>query len=110
MKKYLVIGNPIKHSLSPILHNYWIKKEKINAIYQKKKLEEQLKEVTKAFLCNPKKNNLKNNEIYLSRIFLWFSKDFGTKKDKINFISKYSGIKFKNPKIRYLSYDWSLNN
>ncbi len=40
MKKYLVIGNPIKHSLSPILHNYWIKKEKINAIYQKKKLDE----------------------------------------------------------------------
>ena len=26
MKKYLVIGNPIDHSLSPKLHNYWIKK------------------------------------------------------------------------------------
>ena len=26
MKKYLVIGNPIDHSLSPRLHNYWIKK------------------------------------------------------------------------------------
>ena len=26
MKKYLVIGNPIEHSLSPKLHNYWIKK------------------------------------------------------------------------------------
>ena len=24
MKKYLVIGNPIDHSLSPLLHNYWI--------------------------------------------------------------------------------------
>ena len=40
MKKYLVIGNPIEHSLSPILHNYWIKKNEINAIYEKKKLEE----------------------------------------------------------------------
>ena len=36
MKKYLVIGNPIKHSLSPRLHNYWIKKNKINATYEKK--------------------------------------------------------------------------
>ena len=26
MKKYKVIGNPIEHSLSPTLHNYWIKK------------------------------------------------------------------------------------
>ncbi len=36
MKKYLVIGNPIDHSLSPILHNYWFKKNKISAIYEKK--------------------------------------------------------------------------
>ncbi len=40
MKKYLVIGNPIEHSLSPKLHNYWIKKNNIKAIYDKKKLHE----------------------------------------------------------------------
>ena len=40
MKKYLVIGNPIKHSLSPTLHNHWIKKNNINAIYEKKQLTE----------------------------------------------------------------------
>ena len=40
MKNYLVIGNPIEHSLSPQLHNYWIKNNNINAIYEKKKLNE----------------------------------------------------------------------
>ena len=40
MKKFLVIGNPIEHSLSPILHNYWIKNNSINAIYEKRKLDE----------------------------------------------------------------------
>ena len=40
MKKYLVIGNPIEHSLSPKLHNYWIKNNDIGAIYEKKKLLE----------------------------------------------------------------------
>jgi shikimate dehydrogenase len=40
MKKFLVIGNPIKHSLSPKLHNYWIKSNNIDAIYEKKKLDE----------------------------------------------------------------------
>ena len=39
MKKYLVIGNPINHSLSPKLHNYWIKQNHIHAIYEKKKME-----------------------------------------------------------------------
>ena len=40
MKKYLVIGNPIEHSLSPKLHNFWIKKNNIDAEYNKKKINE----------------------------------------------------------------------
>jgi shikimate dehydrogenase len=40
MKKFLVIGNPIEHSLSPQLHNYWIKDNGIDAIYEKLKLNE----------------------------------------------------------------------
>jgi len=35
MKKFLVIGNPIEHSLSPKLHNYWIKENNLQAIYAK---------------------------------------------------------------------------
>jgi len=38
MKKYLVIGNPIEHSLSPKLHNHWIKQNNIDAVYEKKQL------------------------------------------------------------------------
>ena len=40
MKKYFVIGNPINHSLSPKLHNYWLKENNIDAIYDKKKIDE----------------------------------------------------------------------
>jgi shikimate dehydrogenase len=40
MKKFLVIGNPIEHSLSPMLHNYWINENNINALYEKHKLDE----------------------------------------------------------------------
>ena len=29
MKKYIVIGNPIAHSLSPKLHNSWLKENNI---------------------------------------------------------------------------------
>ncbi len=40
MKNFLVIGNPIEHSLSPKLHNYWIKENNIDAMYDKKQLSE----------------------------------------------------------------------
>ena len=41
MKKYFVIGNPIEHSLSPKLHNHWFKQNNINALYHKKKVNEE---------------------------------------------------------------------
>ena len=36
MKKnrFAIIGRPISHSLSPIMHNYWFDKYKINAEYE----------------------------------------------------------------------------
>ena len=58
MKKYLVIGNPIEHSLSPNLHNYWIKKNSINAIYEKQKLNEN---ELKSLILNIKKKKIKWN-------------------------------------------------
>jgi len=55
MKKFLVIGNPIEHSLSPELHNYWIKNNNINAIYEKQKLnKDQLEE----FISQVKENKI----------------------------------------------------
>ena len=40
MKKFIVIGNPIKHSLSPLVHNHWFEKNKVEASYEKKQLED----------------------------------------------------------------------
>ena len=55
MKKYLVIGNPIEHSLSPQLHNYWIKNNNIDAIYEKKKLD---KDKIEDLILEIKKKNI----------------------------------------------------
>ncbi len=33
-KKFGIIGNPVKHSLSPVLHKYWFKKYGIDADYE----------------------------------------------------------------------------
>jgi shikimate dehydrogenase len=39
MKKVCVIGWPIEHSRSPLIHNYWLKKYGIDAVYEKKPIE-----------------------------------------------------------------------
>ena len=39
MKKACVIGWPIGHSRSPLIHNYWLKKYGIDAVYEKKPVE-----------------------------------------------------------------------
>ena len=67
MKKYLVIGNPIEHSLSPKLQNYWIKKNNINAVYDKKKLDKS--DIKKII------NEVKDEKINGINVTLPFKKD-----------------------------------
>ena len=66
MKKYLVIGNPISHSLSPKLQNYWIKKHNIDAIYEKEKLNED--ELEKLFV------NIRNKKVNGANVTVPFKK------------------------------------
>ena len=66
MKKYLVVGNPIEHSLSPKLQNYWLNSNKIEAIYGKlQAYDDDLKE-----LCN----NIKNGQLNGLNITVPFKK------------------------------------
>ena len=56
MKKYLVIGNPIDHSLSPKLQNYWMKINSITGFYEKKKINEnRLKDIVELIKKKKKK-------------------------------------------------------
>ena len=67
MKKYLVIGNPITHSLSPELHNYWLRENNINGIYNKEQLDKN--DLKKFFL------KIKKKEINGANITVPFKKD-----------------------------------
>ena len=39
-RNYLIIGNPVEHSLSPKIHNFWFNENNINATYEKETLSE----------------------------------------------------------------------
>jgi shikimate dehydrogenase len=59
MSNYFVIGNPINHSLSPLIHNYWFKKYNIESNYEKKQLNESdLKDFVKEMRVNKFINGL----------------------------------------------------
>ena len=81
----------------------------LNEAYIEKNLNNQLNAATKEFLIDSTKNIIKENKSILSKIFLWFGKDFGSKKMIKEFISEYSGVKFNKFKIDYLPYNWDLN-
>jgi len=49
MKKACVIGYPIAHSRSPIIHNYWLKKYGLEGLYEKREVKP---EDLAAFLTN----------------------------------------------------------
>ena len=78
-------------------------------------LDQQLDDSTRSFINDPKSFRLENNELYVSRIFKWFSEDFN--EDIIGFFLKYATGDLKKDlednssriKVKYLPYDWSLN-
>ncbi len=78
-------------------------------------LDQQLTEVTEAFINDPDRNRLEGNTLYVSKIFKWYSEDFGD--DIVGFFIKYAKGAMrqklkkdrKQIEIEYLDYDWSLN-
>ena len=91
MKKFLVIGNPIDHSLSPKLHNFWIKKYNLDAIYGK--LETHKSDL--AELCE----NLKQGQLNGLNVTVPF------KKEIIPYINVLSGHSLRTKSINTVSVE-----
>jgi hypothetical protein len=78
-------------------------------------LEQQLNQVTRAFINDPGRYRLEGNTFFVSKIFKWFSEDFND--DVVGFFMQYAEGDLKKKlaagreriKVKYLDYDWSLN-
>ena len=74
-KKFGIIGNPIKHSLSPVLHNYWFDKYGIDASYSIIEAEDKnLKNII---------NKIRNRELTGINVTLPFKQKIINQTDKI---------------------------
>lgn len=83
--------------------------------YEAQTLDDQLDEQARMFINNPRRNFIKDNTLFLSKIFKWFKEDFND--NPIPFVRRFAEPPLKEMlknagadiQIKYLSYDWSLN-
>ena len=74
-KRFGIVGNPIKHSLSPILHGYWFDKYGLDASYSIIEAEDKdLKKVV---------NSIRKNELDGINVTLPFKQKIINQTDKI---------------------------
>ena len=81
--KFFVVGNPISHSLSPTIHNFWLKQNNLNHVYEKKKL---IKEKLKDFI-----NKIRRDEFGGANITIPFKESLFKHVDKFDDIAAGSG-------------------
>ena len=82
------------------------------AFYTVDKLEEQLELAGALFLNEDTRIDAQRKEAHISRLFLWFLKDFGGRKGARIIVSKYLNQDLGGYKIIYNQYSWEeqLNN
>ena len=82
-----------------------------NEAFTAENLDEQLNARGRYFLSQENKNKLDGNTLYLSPIFDWFTEDFTEKGSLQDYVASLfpKDLKGRKLKIKYTSYDWSLN-
>lgn len=83
--------------------------------YKGSKIDAQLNAAARTFVNNPRGISINNGKITASKIYFWYSEDFGKdEKAVLNHIKKFGSEKLKvaldgKTKIDSYEYDWALN-
>jgi hypothetical protein len=81
-----------------------------NIAFTENNIESELERLMKEFINDTTKNKISQKKIIISEIFNWFPNDFTKEGSLIDYINKYSEITVnEKAQIKYLTYDWSLN-
>ena len=81
-----------------------------NFAFTEDNIASSLDNLMKEFINDTTRNKISKNNVALSEIFNWFSKDFIKNGTIISYLNTYAAIKIsEKASIKYLTYDWSLN-
>jgi hypothetical protein len=82
----------------------------LNHAFTATRMEDQLQDVTTAFITDPSKNMISGSSLQLSHIFKWYEEDFTQEGSIIEYLDPFIYVPISsNARIQYLEYDWSLN-
>ena len=82
-----------------------------NSAYTANSLNTQLEKAAIDFINDPKRNDLSENSIRISKIFQWFRSDFEQDGSLIAFLNQYAKIRISDhARIRFKDYNWELND
>jgi hypothetical protein len=82
----------------------------LNEAFIPSNVDAQLDLVAKKFINDSSRNSIAENNVEISNIFKWFSKDFKQNGSLIDFLNKFSEVEIsEDAKVRYMDYDWALN-
>lgn len=84
--------------------------------YVPDRLDQQLDEAARAFINDPARNRIDDQQVALSQIFQWFAEDFVRNAGSVlNFVQRFVAddkkaiLSAKSGDLRYLEYNWTLN-
>lgn len=86
-------------------------------VYEGTLIDQQFDMAARNFVASEVEVNQTSHEVRLSRIFRWYSGDFGGREGVLDFVIDYLPVEERHwlqcnrsqIKLRYLPYDWSLN-
>ena len=81
-----------------------------NFAFTEDNIASSLDNLMKEFINDTTRNKISKNNLEISEIFNWFSKDFIKNGTIISYLNTYAAVKIsEKASIKYLTYDWSLN-
>ncbi|ANH59053.1 DUF547 domain-containing protein [Dokdonia donghaensis] len=82
----------------------------LNEAFTAASVDDQLDKLARNFINDSSRNTITTERVEVSKIFSWFAKDFKTEGSLIDYLNKYATTPISpSAKVRYKTYDWTLN-
>ncbi len=83
----------------------------LNKAYVPETLDSLMDKQADEFINDESKNLITENRVQVSKIFLWFGKDFKRDGTLIDYLNRYADVNIKNSaQVDYMAYNWLLNS
>tara|TARA_B100000809_G_scaffold237763_1_gene257876 strand:- start:42592 stop:43299 length:708 start_codon:yes stop_codon:yes gene_type:complete len=82
----------------------------LNKAFTEENVEVELERLMKNFINDSTRNLITSKKVTLSKIFDWYKADFIKNESLVSYIDNFTNVSLtKKTKVRYMEYNWNLN-